>query len=115
MTFAPFHPSMAVDPVCGMYVEEATSTLNAIVRGRKYYFCSTTCLETFLQPERELRRLRFLVFFSFTLWIPTFLLSLSMELRWTPDPLKVPLRSMVSILANPVCLRPGSRVTRTPR
>src|SRR2546426_10653997 len=89
MTFAPFHPAMAVDPVCGMYVDEATSTLNAIVRGRKYYFCSTTCLETFLEPEKELNRLRFLVLFSFGLGIPAFVLSLAMELP-PPPPASLP-------------------------
>src|SRR5205809_327905 len=52
---------MAVDPVCGMYVDEATSTLSAVVGGRTYYFCSTTCMETFLEPEKERKRLRTLV------------------------------------------------------
>src|SRR2546422_11304 len=33
--------SMPTDPVCGMYVDEGTH-LTAIVRGRKYYFCSET-------------------------------------------------------------------------
>ena len=56
---------MAVDPVCGMYVDEATTTLAAIVGGRKYYFCSETCMETFLAPEKEAKKLRFLVGFSF--------------------------------------------------
>jgi len=43
---------MATDPVCGMYVDEATSTLTAIVRGRTYYFCSESCRTRFLEsPE----------------------------------------------------------------
>src|SRR4030067_3114896 len=81
---------MAVDPVCGMYGDEATSTLNAVVGGRKYYFCSTTCMEPFLEPEKEMKKLRFLVVFSFALGIPAFLLSLGMELRWIPDALMMP-------------------------
>jgi len=48
---------MAVDPVCGMYVDESTD-LKAEVRGRTYYFCSTTCMQTFLRPEQELRKLK---------------------------------------------------------
>ena len=46
---------MATDPVCGMYVDEGTH-LTAVVRGRKYYFCSETCLETFVAPEKEIGR-----------------------------------------------------------
>src|SRR3972149_6327299 len=49
---------MAVDPVCGMYVNEANAELKGEVRGRMYYFCSTTCQLTFLRPEEELKKLR---------------------------------------------------------
>ncbi|HEV8595636.1 MAG TPA: YHS domain-containing protein, partial [Thermoplasmata archaeon] len=49
---------MAVDPVCGMYVDEATADLKGEVRGRMYYFCSTTCRLTFLRPEEELKKLK---------------------------------------------------------
>jgi len=48
---------VAVDPVCGMFVEETTD-LKGMVRGRMYYFCSGTCQEGFLRPEQEMRRLR---------------------------------------------------------
>ena len=110
---------MAVDPVCGMYVDEATSTLNAVVGGRKYYFCSTTCVETFLEPEKEMKKLRFLVAFSFALGIPAFLLSLAMELRWTPDAWMSPIVGrldvftvVVFLLATPVQFWPGWRFYR---
>ena len=106
---------MAVDPVCGMYVDEATSTLNAIVRGRKYYFCSTTCLETFLEPEKELNRLRFLVLFSFGLGIPAFVLSLAMELRPVPEAWMLPLTFAVFLMATPVQFWPGWRFYRGTR
>src|SRR3970282_2216455 len=100
---------MAVDPVCGMYVDEATSTLNAIVGGRKYFFCSTTCMETFLEPEKEMKKLRFLVVFSFALGIPAFLLSLGMTLFVGPlDVFTV----VVLLLATPVQFWPGWRFYR---
>src|SRR3989454_877775 len=50
---------MATDPVCGMYVDEGTH-LTAVVRGRRYYFCSETCLEAFAAPEKEIARLKWL-------------------------------------------------------
>ena len=49
---------MAVDPVCGMYVNESTAELKGEVRDRMYYFCSTTCQLTFLRPEEELKKLK---------------------------------------------------------
>src|SRR3990170_4230891 len=106
---------MAVDPVCGMYVDESTSTLNAVVGGRKYYFCSTTCMETFLEPEKEMKKLRFLVAFSFALGIPAFLVSLAMELPQTKtilEPYMVPLTFLVFLLATPVQFWPGWRFYR---
>ncbi len=49
---------MATDPVCGMFVDERTSTLRLVRDNRTYYFCSTHCLQEFAQPEAALRRLR---------------------------------------------------------
>ncbi|MGQ9718355.1 MAG: heavy metal translocating P-type ATPase [Nitrososphaerales archaeon] len=66
---------MAKDPVCGMYVNEKTTNLKAIVRGREYYFCSKTCLETFLKPEVELRNLKMLTAFSMISGVIVFLLA----------------------------------------
>jgi len=48
---------VATDPVCGMYVDESTD-LKGMVRGRMYYFCSSGCMDSFLQPEKEMRKLR---------------------------------------------------------
>ncbi|MBI4014947.1 MAG: heavy metal translocating P-type ATPase [Candidatus Aenigmarchaeota archaeon] len=55
---------MAKDPVCGMYVDEKTSPLKEQVRGRMYYFCSSGCVETFIKPEKEMKRLKALTVFS---------------------------------------------------
>ncbi|WP_315856357.1 heavy metal translocating P-type ATPase [Synechococcus sp. L2F] len=48
---------MAKDPICGMVVPKATA-LSAQRSGRSYYFCSQSCLQTFRNPDRELRVLR---------------------------------------------------------
>ncbi|HTD80542.1 MAG TPA: heavy metal translocating P-type ATPase, partial [Thermoplasmata archaeon] len=84
----------------------------AVVGGRTYYFCSTTCMETFLEPEKERKRLRTLVLVSFALGIPAFLVSLAMELRWTPDSWMIPLTVVVFLLATPVQFGPGLRFYR---
>jgi len=66
---------MPKDPVCGMYVEESEEALKVTVRGTTYYFCSEACMNTFLQPEVELRNLKILVVLSLALGTPAFLLS----------------------------------------
>ena len=38
---------MAIDPICGMEVDEKTA-LNVEYEGKKYYFCSTGCRDKFL-------------------------------------------------------------------
>lgn len=48
---------MAKDPICGMVVPRATA-LSTQRAGRDYYFCSQTCLQTFQNPDRELRVMR---------------------------------------------------------
>ncbi|MBI2040801.1 MAG: heavy metal translocating P-type ATPase [DPANN group archaeon] len=49
---------MATDPVCGMNVNEKTSTITKVSDGIKYYFCSSNCLVTFEAPEREFKNLK---------------------------------------------------------
>jgi len=58
---------MAKDPVCGMYVDERNPPAKKEINGRMYYFCSETCLRTYLQPQIELRNLKYLVAFSLVL------------------------------------------------
>ena len=67
---------MATDPVCGMFVEEKPDSIQHIVDGRKYYFCSTQCLNEFIEPERELRKLKKHVAISIALTIPIVILTL---------------------------------------
>jgi Cu+-exporting ATPase len=67
---------MATDPVCGMFVEEKPDSIQHTVDGRKYYFCSTQCLNEFTEPERELRKLKRHIAISIALTIPIVILTL---------------------------------------
>ena len=67
---------MATDPVCGMFVEEKPESIQHTVDGRKYYFCSTQCLNEFTEPEREMKKLKRHVAISIALTIPIVILTL---------------------------------------
>lgn len=46
---------MAIDPVCKMEVDEATTELVSESHGRKYYFCGPGCKAAFdKDPEKYL-------------------------------------------------------------
>ena len=76
---------MAKDPICGMYVDEKTTDLKATVRGTTYYFCSRSCLDEFLAPEREIKRLKIFLAISAVLTVPvialTYIQILPMDIR----------------------------------
>lgn len=38
---------MAIDPVCGMEIEEAQAPATTEFEGRVYYFCSESCRDEF--------------------------------------------------------------------
>ena len=67
---------MAKDPVCGMFVEEKPDSIRHTMNGRKYFFCSSQCLNDFREPEKELKKLNIQVASSVALTIPIILLSL---------------------------------------
>jgi Cu+-exporting ATPase len=47
---------MAIDPVCGMTVDEKTAAGRSIYLGQSYYFCSVRCLREFeAGPEKFIR------------------------------------------------------------
>ena len=71
----PLATQLAKDPVCGMHVDEGTHALKTTVRGTTYYFCSDSCIQTFLKPELEYRRLKYLTALSFGLGVPAFIFS----------------------------------------
>ncbi len=44
---------MAIDPVCGMEVDEKTAPAKTTYQGGTYFFCSETCKQDFEEdPER---------------------------------------------------------------
>ena|SRR5437867_12116096 len=61
---------MAKDPVCGMFVEEMPDAIQHTVDGKRYFFCSTQCLNQLTAPEKELRKLKMVTAVSIALTIP---------------------------------------------
>lgn len=48
---------MAIDPVCGMDVNEQQAAGRSDYQGRSYYFCSEACKERFDQnPQQYIRQ-----------------------------------------------------------
>jgi P-type Cu+ transporter len=67
---------MAKDPICGMFVEENENSIHHTKDLMTYYFCSNQCLNEFLEPEKELKKLKMHVIISISLTIPIIILSL---------------------------------------
>ena len=67
---------MAKDPICGMFVQEEESSIHHKKDEITYYFCSSQCLNEFLEPEKALKKLKIHVVISIALTIPIVLLSL---------------------------------------
>jgi P-type Cu+ transporter len=67
---------MAKDPVCGMFVEERPDSIRHTVDGKKYFFCSNQCSKEFIEPEKELKKLKIHVAVSIALTIAIIFLSL---------------------------------------
>ncbi|MGI0149930.1 MAG: HAD-IC family P-type ATPase, partial [Thermoplasmata archaeon] len=99
---------MATDPVCGMYVDEGTR-LTAVVRGRRYYFCSHTCMEAFTAPEKEISRLKRLTALSLGIGIPLFVIGFGQALGWWLVGLEEPVNLVFLLLATPVQFVAGWR------
>ena len=73
---------MAKDVICGMYVDESKTAFKAEQDGMKYYFCSGNCLETFLKPEKEMKKLRIITIFSLALGVLTAVFEYVYKISW---------------------------------
>jgi YHS domain-containing protein len=48
---------MAIDPVCGMEVDEKKVTQRSVYNGKTYYFCSATCKKQFdKEPQKFVKK-----------------------------------------------------------
>src|SRR5438876_8354251 len=99
---------MATDPVCGMYVDEGTH-LTALVRGRRYYFCSHTCMEAFTAPAKEIARLKCLTALSLGIGLPLFVIGFGQGVGWWLAGLEEPVNLAFFVLATPVQFVAGWR------
>src|SRR5881396_1496369 len=99
---------MATDPVCGMYVDEGTH-LTALVRGRRYYFCSHTCMEVFTAPAKEIARLKRLTALSLGIGLPLFVIGFGQGVGWWLAGLEEPVNLAFFVLATPVQFVAGWR------
>ncbi len=73
---------MATDPVCGMYVESASTSLVSEREGRKYYFCSGACKLQFEKPELEMRTLKIALAVSWPLTAAVLVLTYALHIGY---------------------------------
>ena len=90
-----------------MFVDEENPAFTAEIDGRTYYFCSEACMLTFIQPEKERKALKRLVYFSVSLG------ALLMALMFYSGPLPLFTKKVWAlILATPVQFIAGWRYYR---
>ena len=89
---------MAKDIICGMYVDENKTKFKAIQDRTTYYFCSSNCLEAFLEPEKEKRNLKYLTIFSLGIGIIIALFEYIYRISW----FGIPNYIWLFLLATPV-------------
>ncbi len=89
---------MAKDIVCGMYVDEEKTQFRTEQDGAVYFFCSSNCLNVFLKPQIEARKLKNVMIFSLLLGVVTAVL----EYIYKISVLGIPNHILLFLLATPV-------------
>jgi len=89
---------MAKDPICGMYVDENKTIFKTKQDDIIYYFCSEKCLKTFIQPQKEIKKLKYAAIFSITLGSITAFL----EYVYPINPFGIPNYIFLFFLATPI-------------
>ena len=79
-----------------MYVEERPEAMKAALRGATYYFCSDTCMQTFVAPAKELKALKRKTALSFALGVPALILT------WAFTSWPIPYNLVLFALSSPV-------------
>ncbi|MBI3413104.1 MAG: heavy metal translocating P-type ATPase [Candidatus Aenigmarchaeota archaeon] len=87
---------MAMDPVCGMHVDEKNAVYKKEKDGQTFYFCSERCLKEFEQPEIEYRNLKRTTLFS------SVLAGMALVLTYFPVLPVLPNNFWLFIFATPV-------------
>ncbi len=73
---------MAIDPVCGMHVDENKAVYKKVVDGKTLYFCSEQCLKTYEKPEDEFKKLKTLVIVGILISIPVIAISFAVDIPY---------------------------------
>ena len=68
---------MAKDPICGMFVNESHNSISTKLRGTEYFFCCYSCMNIFLKPESERKKIKYLMSLSFILGIPVMIIGIA--------------------------------------
>lgn len=89
---------MAKDVVCGMYVDESKTPFKVTQDGIGYFFCSQKCLDTFLRPQKEVRKLLYATIFSLVLGSTTAIFEYVFQI----EPFGIPNYILLFLLATPV-------------
>ena len=71
---------MAIDPVCGMQVEEKNAVYKKEVDGKIIYFCSGQCLKIYERPDAEQKKLKMQAAIGILVSIPVILLSFVIDI-----------------------------------
>src|SRR5437867_887411 len=66
---------LAIDPVCGMHVNEKRAVYKKTVDDKTLYFCSMNCMKIYEKPEVEIKKLKVNVLIAVLITFSTIAIS----------------------------------------